>query len=181
MKNSKAKTCSKCQEDKPLEAFYRHKGGKYGVRAQCIPCRNVKASEWVSNNPDKVAVVRAKANKTQATQKYRKDYRNLNKTYFLAKNSEYRSRKLNATPTWLTEEHKAEMQAFYEHAKDCKAVSGQDYEVDHIIPLRGENISGLHVPWNLQVLPAALNREKSNKHETDDYGTDITRSTSSQS
>ena len=170
-KTPKSKTCTKCQDEKPLEDFYKHKGGKYGVRAQCIPCRNEKASVWVKDNLDKVAVIRAKANKTEAAQEYRKNYRNLNKTYFLAKNSEYRARKLMATPPWLSQHHKEKIKAIYDHARDCKAVSGQDYEVDHIVPLRGDNISGLHVPWNLQVLPSDLNRKKSCKHETDNYST----------
>lgn len=67
-----------------------------------------------------------------------------------------------AIPPWLTEAQKQEIADLYWLSRDACLTTGERYEVDHIIPLIGKDICGLHVPWNLQVLPADLNRKKSN-------------------
>ena len=76
-----------------------------------------------------------------------------------------RQEKRSATPEWLTNNQLAEIENIYWMAQDLKLVSGQEYHVDHIVPLQGEEICGLHVPWNLQILPADMNLSKSNKHK----------------
>ena len=53
----------------------------------------------------------------------------------------------------------AEVQGMYDF---CKIFRG--FEVDHIIPLNGKSVSGLHVLGNLQVLSVSENRSKSNKY-----------------
>ena len=72
-----------------------------------------------------------------------------------------RARKLQATPKWLTKEQMQQIKQFY---IDCPI----GFEVDHIVPLKGNNVSGLHAPWNLQWLPDIVNRMKSNR-VTDGY------------
>jgi 5-methylcytosine-specific restriction endonuclease McrA len=71
--------------------------------------------------------------------------------------------KINATPAWLTKEDHVQIQELYEIAQAFKLYTGQQYHVDHIVPLQGKNVCGLHVPWNLQVLEASENIRKSNK------------------
>ena len=61
-----------------------------------------------------------------------------------------------ATPPWLDSEQLDEMAAIYRSA-------GPDDHVDHQVPLKNALVCGLHVPWNLEVLPAAVNMSKSNK------------------
>ena len=68
-----------------------------------------------------------------------------------------------ATPKWLTKEQKAQIKAFYLEAERLKSETGIDHEVDHIVPVRGGIVSGLHVPWNLRVITAAENQLKNRK------------------
>lgn len=66
-----------------------------------------------------------------------------------------------ATPSWLSQEHHAAIKAFYLEAAKQTELTGKAYHVDHQIPLRGRDVCGLHVPWNLQVLEAKENLKKS--------------------
>ena len=72
-----------------------------------------------------------------------------------ASNAKRRAVRLHALPSWLTTEQLQEIKEIY---KNCPF----GYEVDHIIPLQGKNICGLHVPSNLQYLLKFDNRSKHN-------------------
>ena len=65
-----------------------------------------------------------------------------------------------ATPPWLTEEMSMEMKALYESRQEGE-------HVDHIVPLKGDTVCGLHVPWNLQIITDKENYAKSNKYWPD--------------
>lgn len=73
-----------------------------------------------------------------------------------------RAAALQRTPNWLTSEEVTRIEALYAEARRLTAATGVPYEVDHIIPLQGKLVSGLHVFANLQVLPMAENRSKCN-------------------
>lgn len=73
--------------------------------------------------------------------------------------------KLKATPPWLTVEQIEEMRSIYAQAARLSAEVGVEYHVDHVVPLRGENVCGLHVPWNLKPMPAYDNRSKGNRFD----------------
>ena len=75
----------------------------------------------------------------------------------------YRYRKHKAMPPWLTKEDKANITAVYAECKRTTEETGVVHHVDHIIPINGKTVSGLHVAWNLQVVPASYNLSKKNK------------------
>lgn len=87
--------------------------------------------------------------------------RNLPKT--TAYSNERRARKLRAQPHWLNSFQLAQIQEFYEIAAAMSCQTGIKHHVDHIVPLKNKVVSGLHVPWNLQVIPARENLSKNNR------------------
>lgn len=112
--------------------------------------------------------------------KYNREYREQNKDRLIKYISEYKTQNIDrinylsakrralknqATPKWLSEEQLDEIQSFYTIAKLFQIYDGNEYHVDHIIPLNNSLVCGLHVPWNLQVLSATDNLIKSNKFE----------------
>ena len=140
----------------------------------CNVCRKKKKRDWDDKNKDhsnsyKKQCYAENESFRQARKDYTKNYEKENRglaSFKLVKNSREasrRSRKLGATPIWLTKEQKSHITDFYWLAKDLEAISGQKYHVDHIVPLQGKQVCGLHVPWNLQVIPADINISKSNK------------------
>lgn len=91
-------------------------------------------------------------------------YKNIMKekrSYYNAKAAEYRAIKRNAT-IHLSENHRKQIEDIYWLASDLRLITGEPYHVDHIVPLQGKNVCGLHVPWNLQILPGDINQSKNN-------------------
>jgi 5-methylcytosine-specific restriction endonuclease McrA len=68
-----------------------------------------------------------------------------------------------ATPKWLTRRQKSEIRQLYQIAMTMTKTTGEQYVVDHIVPLRSEFVCGLHVPWNLRVITREENLAKSNQ------------------
>jgi hypothetical protein len=136
--------------EKNREALLQADRDRYANNAEDL---KAKAAKYKSENKDYY-------------DEYNKSYYRLNKHKFLAANSKRRKVIVRATPTWLSDQHKQEIEDAYWLAQDLRATSGETYHVDHIIPLQGKDVCGLHVPWNLQILPADLNLQKGNRHES---------------
>jgi len=75
----------------------------------------------------------------------------------------YKLKKANATPKWLSESQLLHIKCRYQLAAMLNIHGVEKWHVDHIVPIRGKDVCGLHVPWNLRVIPAKENMTKGNR------------------
>lgn len=116
-----------------------------------------KQKEYRKNHPEYLDPIRKwHKDHPERVKEIKNSWRKNNLAYHAAKEAKRRASKLNATPDWLTKKQLAEIKKIYE---SCPAA----HHVDHIVPLKGKTVCGLHVPWNLQYLPAVDNLRKSNR------------------
>jgi 5-methylcytosine-specific restriction endonuclease McrA len=102
-------------------------------------------------------------NKEQLSVKDAEAYRR-NEGKYRAHTMNLAASKINRKPAWLTEFDHTYIQCLHQLAAMRSRESGEQWEVDHIIPLRGKLVSGLHVPSNLQVITAKANQQKTNSY-----------------
>lgn len=134
-------------------------------RRGCQECRKLTSKIYSKANKDKINATSkawrlANPEKSSAQGKnWRKTKPHLN----AAKEAKRRSAKLLRTPLWLCEQQLLEIMQYYELAAHITKETNIRHEVDHIIPLQGKNVSGLHVPWNLQIITEIENCSKGNR------------------
>ena len=118
--------------------------------------------EYYERNKDAVKA-RAQARPTEEKHSHKKKHKAENPDYYKSLTNARRRRFRDATPKWLTAEHKMEIRLKYRLAIELSRRLGVPHAVDHIIPLQGEDVCGLHVPWNMEVITQEQNLKKSNK------------------
>lgn len=175
------RACARCGSHKEAPGFYRMKDGK--LSSYCRACtraatmtRYVYAAprparpkavpkKWADLPPEaratktvyKAAWRRANPERL-AAQKRR--HHQANRGYYHSLKSLRERDVLQACPAWAD---RRAINAIYAECRSTTMQTGIPHHVDHIVPLRGKTVCGLHVPWNLQVLPAAENLRKSNR------------------
>ena len=169
------KTRSACGQIKPLTEYHKAPSCKDGHRTYCKACYATrKRAHYEANKPEALARMKRyeAANKEKVLAIKRKHNAKITvsgkaaagkrKTrakrpeHYKAEVSARRKKLQQATPRWVD---MAAIRSIYEEAVKTGLT------VDHIVPLRGKNVSGLHVPWNLQLLTLSENSRKRNKME----------------
>ena len=176
------KICCTCRQEKALSEFYKNSRKKDGLYLRCKACHSKSVRAWQQKdggikhaencdryrkeNPD-----RQRQNLRDWRERNRERYRNneyewrvKNSISVYARNKERTERQKLATPIWADVE---KIVAIYCEARRLTADTGIKWHVDHLIPLCGELVSGLHIHSNLRVIPATENLRKNNHfHES---------------
>lgn len=160
-----AKHCKYCDTTKPLDQFHKRSGTKDGLQYYCKSCKTAMFKNWYAKNKDvhHERYKQFKENNPEWAYEYHHNYRINNLDMYTKIAAKRRAVKLSATPSWLTEDDDFIFNEVYTMRNLRSEATGVEHHVDHIIPLQGENVCGLHVWWNLQLLPASENISKSNK------------------
>jgi hypothetical protein len=124
--------------------------------------QNEKSRSWKAENKARVKAYNEAYRK--ANPQYFKQWKQENKGLVNASTYKRRAGKMHRTPNWLLEDDLWLIKEIYDLATLRTKKLGLDWHVDHIIPLQGELVSGLHTPDNLQVIPAAQNILKGNRY-----------------
>ena len=108
-------------------------------------------------------IARAAARPAVEKRRNRAEYKDRNVDVVRADTNVRKRRHREATPAWLSKDERLQMRELYIQARKLTALTGERYVVDHIVPLRSNEVCGLHVPWNLRVITQEENLAKSNK------------------
>jgi len=164
------KTCTRCQAVKSYELFYKQAvNSKDGYQAHCKACDNARKKNWALKNPE-LAVAYRKTSDINRYKNYKSKVQEKNKNWKINNPSKVaaldakRRAAINLRkPIWFTNEDHWMVEEAYELARLRTQIFKFSWHVDHIYPLQGGLVSGLHVPTNLQVIPGVDNVRKANR------------------
>lgn len=126
------------------------------------PASNKRRRERYATDPHYRSAI-LESNKNEEHRYLCRKWQRENSSRMSYHNATRRTLKAQAKPIWLTAIDEAQMQEMYDVARALTVQTGIEHHVDHIHPLKGNGFNGLHVPWNLQVIPAPENLKKRNK------------------
>lgn len=172
------KTCGNCHATKAITEFHVRRASPDGLAYKCKDCVKSACVEWRKKNPD--AFTQWSEENRERRSEYRRRWHEENKE---ARSTAYRewasknphivnsliakrnAAKINATPAWADQDA---IRSIYQQAAELSRRTGNRYEVDHIVPLQGKDVCGLHWEGNLQILSKVENLRKSNRLPNED-------------
>jgi hypothetical protein len=186
------KVCKDCRETKEATHFSSHPSTKDRLAIACKPCQRARSAAWYQKNRERVLERTAqwgrdniekrreigrKSNRATISTRRAWYTANPDKVRAIArvtraKNIEkcrarvrvntkrYRAQRLRKPARWACLKAIA---AIYAQAAARSLETGIPHDVDHIVPVRGKGVCGLHCESNLQILPASENRVKGNR------------------
>ena len=175
------KTCRRCGEHKPLTEYYKHKRTADGYRGECKSCIREMSAEWTAKNKERYEEYRSEyrkgyrerhaeqqrtwreANRDKARASVRK-YQERNPHVVAKVCADRRATKNKATVSWDEELTSLVMREAFALSRLRQTTTEISWHVDHIVPLRGGVVCGLHVWNNIQVITADQNMRKNNRH-----------------
>lgn len=188
------KTCCTCKIEKPHTCFGKSSQAKDGYRHRCRGCRAIEHVIWYEKNKEAVAErtrLDRIANPEKYRERYERDYKK-RRLSIIEKTSEWGIKNREKKYSYCLksrrerpDRYRASMMRYWTSKKNRtvpysdplaiefwyflailkERITGNKYHVDHIIPLQGKTISGLHHENNLQLLTAEENIRKSNKFQ----------------
>lgn len=156
--------CSKCKKEKSINDFHKNKKGKFGLKSHCKSC----CSTIAKNEPKQlrqVATRNYRKNNKQKVNTINKLWRCLNPNKINSANKKWRDANLGVVSRLSKSRKKQikqatigkfdkELNLIYQNAIELEKLDNLPRHVHHVIPLQQYNniVSGLHVPWNLEIL-----------------------------
>lgn len=156
--------CVSCKETKSVSEFSKDRSRKSGIQNKCKACYSQYQRKWSKENRNTHNSVRNKWRQKNIDKwrsylnKWRRDNSDLNASYVAAR----RASSIKATPLWADRQR---IKSIYAKAKELTLLTGIKHSVDHIVPLQGRDVCGLHVEYNLQILTSSENSRKHRRYE----------------
>ena len=167
----------------PFE-FHKRLDRAKGITSKCKLCISLDSKKYYENNVEIILEKKSDYRETNRDQininqnlnrlnnlevfqerdrNYYKKYVSINPEYPSNKTAKRRCFKADRTPVWLSKDDSSKIRSIYKMCKLISKKTGVEHHVDHIVPLINNQVSGLHVPWNLQIITKEQNLKKSNK------------------
>jgi hypothetical protein len=178
-RHSEAKSIGAPKYNTGKPCKHGHYSDRYTADGHCVECRLIdgasrrQTSQWQDwknayEKTDEAILLRsqrnarynAKPEKSAAAKITKKEWQRKNRARLRMYRANRLARIKQATPSWV---NMREILEIYIESDRISQETGIAHEVDHFYPLHGRNSCGLHVPWNLRIIPRSHNRKKYNK------------------